>query len=60
MAVRRASEMLAGQPGDNVATQIETSYAGVFVEKDARMYQGGAIAYAVTGHSLGLAGLFHS
>ena len=51
--------MLAGQPGDNVATQIETSYAGVFVEKDARIYQGGAIAYAVTGYSLGLAGLFH-
>jgi len=51
--------MLAGQPGDNVATQIETSYAGVFVEKDARIYQGGAIAYAVTGYMLGLAGLFH-
>ena len=40
--------------------KADNTYRGIFIEREARTYQGGALAYALTGYALGLAGLFHT
>jgi fatty acid desaturase len=43
-----------------VLARPENTYQGLFVERQARVYQGGALAYALAGYVLGLVGLFHT
>ena len=40
--------------------QEDSAYRGMFIERQGRAYQGGALVYALTGYVLGFAGLFHA